>query len=385
MSETTKIIYGDFKINIKSLNKNWWLDFYHNKKRIRKSTLLNDNKQNLNHIKTVIIPEIVIALTGNKEIEFFKKDLSLDEFSVKFFDVYYGTVRAHVFKTRKSHYELKIKPYFGNKLLNSITPLELEEWQNKLLKKYAPQSVVKYRSVFYSIFDKALTNDLINYNPLSRVKSPLTITKRFKKLKENEEDIINPFNNKEIKKILDSITGNLYYVIFFMLNTGIRPGELISLTWNDIDFDKKRIAVDKTTFQGKVGDVKTQSSVRYVDMLPLLEEKLIELKNITGNYDYIILNQSKKPFYSHDILNKRFKQLLKEIGIKERSLYNLRHTFASHMISKIQNGVDILWVSKMLGHKDASITLKVYAKFIKEDDNTRIEKLNKMGIILGIN
>ncbi len=46
-------------------------------------------------------------------------------------------------------------------------------------------------------------------------------------------------------------------------------------------------------------------------------------------------------------------------------MYNLRHTFASQMISR---GVDVLWVSKTLGHKDASITLKVYAKFIEEDD-----------------
>ena len=44
---------------------------------------------------------------------------------------------------------LKIKPYFGNKTLNSISQLELEEWQNILLKKYASRSVVKYRSVFY--------------------------------------------------------------------------------------------------------------------------------------------------------------------------------------------------------------------------------------------
>lgn len=54
------------------------------------------------------------------------------------------------------------------------------------------------------------------------------------------------------------------------------------------------------------------------------------------------------------------------------------------MISNIKNGIDILWVSKMLGHKDASITLKVYAKFIKEEDDIRINKLNKMGIILDI-
>ena len=82
-----------------------------------------------------------------------------------------------------------------------------------------------------------------------------------------------------------------------------------------------------------------------------------------------------------DVLNKRFKQLLKEIGIKERNIYNLRHTFASYMISNIQNGVDILWVSKMLGHKDVSITLKVYAKFIKEDDIARIKKINSLGIL----
>lgn len=47
------------------------------------------------------------------------------------------------------------------------------------------------------------------------------------------------------------------------------------------------------------------------------------------------------------------------------------------MISNIHNGVDILWVSKMLGHKDVSITLKVYAKFIKEDEKVRIDKINK--------
>ncbi len=53
-------------------------------------------------------------------------------------------------------------------------------------------------------------------------------------------------------------------------------------------------------------------------------------------------------------------------------MYNLRHTFASQMISR---GVDVLWVSKTLGHKDASITLKVYAKFIEEDDDKRLKNI----------
>lgn len=99
MSSTVKVIYGDLKINIKSLNNKWWLDFYHNNKRIRKSTLLTANNKNLTHIKNTIIPEIVTALTGAKEVEYFKKDLTLDEFSIKFFEVYKNTVREHVYKT----------------------------------------------------------------------------------------------------------------------------------------------------------------------------------------------------------------------------------------------------------------------------------------------
>ena len=84
------------------------------------------------------------------------------------------------------------------------------------------------------------------------------------------------------------------------------------------------------------------------------------------------LSYFKRPFYTHDIIGVNFKNILQKSGVKERPLYNLRHTFASQMISK---GVDVLWVSKTLGHKDASITLKVYAKFIEEDDDKRLKNI----------
>ncbi len=202
----------------------------------------------------------------------------------------------------------------------------------------------------------------------------MTIKSKFKKLNDENEEI-NPFNKDEIIKILNSTTGNLYYFIVIMVYTGMRPGEIISLTWNDIDFEKKRIAVDKTTVNGKVGDVKTESSVRYVDIIPVLEDELKNLYKETGNNKYLLLSSFNKPFYSHDIIAKRFKELLMDINIKERKLYNLRHTFASMMISQGQN---ILWVSRMLGHKDISITLKVYTKFIKENDDERLSNLSKI-------
>ncbi len=273
------------------------------------------------------------------------------------------------------HYNNHIKPYFKTFTVKEIKPLQLEEWQNKLLIKYKPRTVVKYRSVMYSIFEKAFVNDIIQFNPLAKVKSPLTIRGKFKKLDDVEDDEVFPFNKDEIIKILNSTSGNLYYFIVIMVYSGIRPGEIISLTWDDIDFKKKRIAVDKTTVRGKVGDVKTPSSVRYVDIIPVLENELHNLYKETGRKEYLLLSHFKKPFYSHDIISKRFIKLLTDINIKERTLYNLRHTFASTMITQ---GENILWVSRMLGHKDVSITLKVYARFIKEDEEERLNNLSKI-------
>jgi integrase len=61
-------------------------------------------------------------------------------------------------------------------------------------------------------------------------------------------------------------------------------------------------------------------------------------------------------------------------------VYNIRHTFASQLISK---GADIVRVSKILGHKNVSITLKIYTKFIEENDEVRLKKIEKMGTVMG--
>ncbi len=254
--------------------------------------------------------------------------------------------------------------------------MELERWQNDLMDKYKPQSVQKYRSILYSIFDMAVLNDITNKNPLEKVKAP--------KLQEqfilDQDDDVDPFTSEEINKLLNNTTGYMYNFILLMYSSGIRPGELIALYWKDIDFDKKQIRIYKTIVNNKIGNPKTQSSVRHVDILPMAEKALKNQYKITADHEFVFVNSSNKHFYSHDIINVNFKRLLGLNGIEQRSLYNLRHTFASQLIS---NGADIVWVSKMLGHKDVSITLKVYTKYIKESEEIRFKKIAKMGTILG--
>ena len=180
--------------------------------------------------------------------------------------------------------------------------------------------------------------------------------------------------------VRDAFNRGFGVVFFGCYCAVVPPGEIISLSWNDIDFKRKIINVTKTMTAGKTGEVKTLSSHRIVDMLPLATKALQNQLKITKDKDYIFLNRWDSPFYSHDIINLNFKKILIKNNIKARKLYNLRHTFASTLIS---NGADIVWVSKMLGHKDVNITLSTYTKYINEDDNIRFKKIEEMGTKMG--
>lgn len=157
----------------------------------------------------------------------------------------------------------------------------------------------------------------------------------------NQQKEVLPFSHKELALILENSSGYIKNFISFMAATGMRPGEIVALKWSDVDFERKMISIERTRVRTKKGE---------------------------------------KPKDGHDIIGKRFREIIKQSGVKERPLYNLRHTFASQMISR---GADIVWVSNMLGHKNVSITLSTYTKFIKEDDEVRIRNIEKMGTIMG--
>lgn len=378
-----KVNYLEYVFNIFEKYSIWQISFKNPKDGsiIKRSTKLPATAANLVIVKKEIIPAIVNFVGGKikEDDSINNEDLILNDFVDNYFEIYKSRVREHTYYRTILYYNNKIKPHFGNKKIISIKPIDLEKWQNNLVsKKYKATTIQKYRSIFFSILNEAVKNEIIKTNPLSLVSSPKII----KEFKISDDDEIYPFSNEEIKIIIENSEDYLKNFILLMFSSGIRPGEIIALTWKDIDFEKKQILINKTITNGKVGLPKTVSSVRKIDMLPLAELALNEQLKLSKNYKYVFINSKGEHIYSHSVIGRKFKELVEKLAINYRPLYNLRHTFASHLISQ---GEDIIWVSKTLGHIDISITMKHYTKFIKEDEETRLNKIKKIGANFGAN
>lgn len=350
-----------------------YLDIHYGGQRIKRSTGVKDTLVNRRLLEKEVIPEIEYELKKGIFQPFakkIKKIYTINEYSDIFFERHSHSRKEHVNQKDLSHFKNHISPKFGQRRIDSISAMELLDWQNLKLKKYKVSTVKKYCSIFNMILNDALIEELIEKNPFIHVKKPKKIVSATDISNIREDDPIKPFSLEEIFELISKAEGYLKNFIAIMSFTGARPGEIIALKWTDINFDNEIISISKTRIRGQNGTPKTKASYRRIEMIPLVKEYLYKQFEITGSNinNEVFCNSSKKPLYSHDIIAKRFKGLLKDDDT--RFLYQLRHSFASIMISK---GEDITWVSQMMGHENIDITLKVYTHFYKiiEDKNKR--------------
>ena len=156
----------------------------------------------------------------------------------------------------------------------------------------------------------------------------------------------------------------------------MRSGEMIGLKWSDIDFTKSEITISRSRKMGVDGKTKTASSNRTIDIIDSLLPYLKDQYGITGKYNsYVFLNKSNEAIYDiKRIRNTSWKKILKTCGIKYRTIYQTRHSFATMML---ENGEDILWLTSMLGHTDSQTTFNNYTHYVKKKEKKRGAFLNQ--------
>lgn len=176
-------------------------------------------------------------------------------------------------------------------------------------------------------------------------------------------------NGKSIYRL-----GNALVLILF---TGLRLGEAMGLTWEDIDFNKGTLTVRRTLEQVKnrekdengnhfiliEGTTKTKSGERTIPLNQTAFNALQELQKINGSFEHVLSSATGNPINPRN-LNRAHDCILERAGVQHIGIHALRHTFATQLFSK---KVDIKIISRLLGHSDVSITYNTYIHLMKED------------------
>jgi len=215
--------------------------------------------------------------------------------------------------------------YFGDRRLNQISGLMIEDYKASRLLSVSPASVNREIAVIKHCFCQAVLWSLTDKNPAKDVKM----------FKETSRSRVISYTEEE--QILTSSPIWLREIVLVALNTGMRSGEILSLLWSDVDFNAKTIIISHT----KNNQPRT---------IPL-NDTLYNLLQQKSQSPY----EKVFPNVRVEKVSKVFNQVCQETGIENLRFHDIRHTFCSRLS---MSGCNTLMLMDLLGHRTTSITRK---------------------------
>lgn len=303
-----------------------------------------------------------------KFLEQFAKnpDISFESLYKKYKEYITPQIRESTASSRFNMLNKHVLPFFGKRIISDIAPADIAAWQTEMLQKGLSNTYLNQINVYL----KAIFSYGVDYVGLSQ--NPCTKTIGSHKTKK-----INFWMPEEYKLFSAAISNNIeYYTMFEILYyTGMREGELLALTLNDIDFKNNKINISKTYYRIKGKDLinppKTEKSERIVDIPEFLTQEIKEY--VTHLYKPLPETRlfNKRPQYLRSILKNRAMLA----GVKVIRVHDLRHSHASMLINL---GANPVLVAERLGHESAAVTLKIYSHLFPHTQLEIISKIKKV-------
>jgi integrase len=265
----------------------------------------------------------------------------------------------------------QIVPHIGQQLLQKLRPVHLTELYAKLLKEgLAPRTVGHVHRLLHRALGHAGTWGVAQQNVASLVQPPKV---------ETSEVVI--LTKEQIAKLFHHIKRqSMFPILSLALATGARRGELLALRIKDFDVEKRTLRIERSLEQTKAGlrfkPPKTKHGKRTISLPPSIVTqlrahlmKVRERRLLLGmgkdTPEDLLFPRWDGQVRSPNWLSQKFRLAMNELGIKGVTVHSLRHTHASHLIA---SGMDVLTISRRLGHGSPAITLTVYGHLIEGKD-----------------
>lgn len=319
-------------------------------------------------------------LNEQKNLICYKKDITFEELYHEYLKYHEKILKESSIFTLDNKIKNHVLPYFKNKKVKTITVIDIREWQYVMLNHPNNYSTVYLRGI-YSKFS-TIMNFGVKYGYLPN--NVCIATGNF--ILKNEDRKSKEFFTYEEWKLFESVLDeDVYKIIFEMLYwTGARIGEILALTFDDIDDECTKVNINKTlsnkTYQhgSTVTSTKTKHSNRTISIPLSLRNYLIKyLEECKRNNDYngsCYLFGGENPVSTTTIERKK-NRACDIANLKHIRLHDFRHSHASLLINQ---GVKPLVVSRRLGHSSLSITLDVYTHFFDNMEDEALSVLNTL-------
>lgn len=338
------IVYLEYKDSISSKRKQKNMGSFEkkkdaNKKMIEiKNSILNDE---------FIIDDLTIYELVSRYLIDKKEDLSPASYR------YYNRIL-----------EKYINPLIGEIEIHKLNKNDVIGYIDKLRSSLSVKTLNIHLNILRQSFDFAQDNDMINKNIVKSVKIDTVSTKVNSNTKTDKTDVLN---------LLKESSGTfLELPLYLASGAGMKLSEILGLTWNNIDFSKNEISIDKVSSreQGKVilKVPRSKSIIRTVSVPEEISDRLKKLKYEHSDMDIIdefgikqnlIFFDNKAKPIAEDVISRKLKQFIKEHNLPELTFQSLRH-FHVHMLIKAKVPGSV--ISSRIGHSSVSTTLNMYSE-----------------------
>lgn len=293
------------------------------------------------------------------------KNITIEGWLKRFIEVYCANLALTTKEGYQRYIEKHINPILGKLKLNEIKPIHIQRFYNKEREKgYSEKTILQEHRILHKALKKAVGDGLISRNPCDAVDAP------------SPEDYVPViYTEDEFQLLLDKLKGHRMEAIILLAGMcGLRRGELLGLTWDNIDLEKGIITVEKTIVPTKtagniIKDPKTKKSKRTFTIPSAIIPSLKRLRGVGKLYTRLDGGD-----YNPGSVSRAFKDFLKENGMRHIRLHDLRHFNATMML---KYGVPEKGAQERLGHSNSTMTKK-YQHILKDMDIKSADKLNNV-------